>query len=131
LRICAPPISTEPSAKIALHLTHYCVVRRDLSPGLQAANLIHATGESSPGCLPKGTYAVALTAAGETELRDLHARLSAACIPHATIIETDGEHAGQLMAIGAAPGDRARLRRYFSSLPLVGKQPKEVRAEAA
>jgi peptidyl-tRNA hydrolase len=96
--------------------------------------LIHAAGESSPGNLPKGTYAVALTVADEAELRELHARLSAACVPHATIIETDGEHAGQMMAIGVAPGDRQLLRRYFSSLPLSGREPrekKEVHTEAA
>jgi peptidyl-tRNA hydrolase len=93
--------------------------------------LIHAAGESSPGSLPKGTYAVALTVADEAELRELHARLSAACVPHATIIETDGEHAGQIMAIGVTPGDRQLLRRYLSHLPLLGREKREVRTEAA
>jgi hypothetical protein len=76
-------------------------------------------------------FAVALTIENEAALHDLHARLAAACIPHVTIVESDGEHAGQLMAIGAAPGDRVHLRRHFSSLPLVGRVPKEVRTKAA
>jgi hypothetical protein len=69
-------------------------------------------------------FAVALTIENEAALHDLHARLAAACIPHVTIVESDGEHAGQLMAIGAAPGDRVHLRRHFSSLPSSGACPR-------
>lgn len=94
-------------------------MRLDLSPGLQAANLIHAAGESSPGNLPQGTFAVALTARDEAELRTLHDRLEASGIEHVQISESDGAHAGQLMAIGVRPGVREGLRPHLSSLPLL------------
>ena len=98
---------------------HYAVVRRDLSPGLQAANLIHAAGESSPGDLPSTTYAVALTCPDEAALLELGVRLSASGVRHRAIIESDGEHAGRLMAIGLVPGPRKELKRLLSSLPLL------------
>lgn len=94
-------------------------MRRDLSFGLQAANLVHAAGESSPGNLPHGTYAVALTARDEFELRALAERLVEAGVAHALIVESDAEHAGQLMAIGIAPAQRDGLRRFTSSFPLL------------
>lgn len=86
---------------------------------MQAANLVHAAGESSPGNLPSSTYAVALTCSDEAVLRSLAARLTAAGVRHRAIIESEGEHAGHLMAIGLEPGDRRVLRKYVSSLPLL------------
>jgi hypothetical protein len=126
LGVCRPiaPIS-------APHLTHYCIVRRDISPGLQAANLIHAAGESSPGNLPKGTFAVAITIADERELRLLADRLEAAGIALTRIVESDGAHAGQLMAIGLTPCDRDKVRRYLSSYPLLRGHVCRVCEEAA
>lgn len=113
----AAPISPSP------FLTHYCIVRRDLPPGLQAANLVHAAGESSPGFLPKGTYAIALWAKDERELRLLGSRLEDARINPFYIIESEGAHAGQLMAIGLAPCDRQLVRKLLSSYPLVKHAP--------
>ncbi len=44
------------------------ILRRDLPHGLQVAQAIHAAGESSPGNLPDGTYAIALAVADEPAL---------------------------------------------------------------
>ncbi len=100
-------------------ITHYCITRRDFGIGLQAANLIHAAGESSPGGLPEHVHAVALTTPNEAALRVVWERLKLNNIPHRAIIECDGNHAGQIMAIGCAPALRSTLRRYLSSLPLL------------
>lgn len=118
---CATPISVNPKAEQAPapHLTHYAITRRDLSVGLQAANLIHAAGESSPGGLPSGTYAIALHARDEAHLESIAGFLQAAGIAHVVIRETDGPHAGQIMSIGIVPCDRQIVRRLLSSLPLV------------
>lgn len=104
---------------IANPLTHYVIVRRDLTPGVQAANIVHAAGESSPGNLPRSTYAVALTCPDEAAMRSLADRLTATGVCHCAIIETEGEHAGQLMAIGVRPAPREEVRRNLSSLPLL------------
>lgn len=54
--------------------------------------------------------------------------LARAGIPHAPIIESDQPYENQLVALGIDPRvDRRALRRYLSSLPLMGK---EVRAKA-
>lgn len=98
-------------------LTHYCLVRADLSPGLQAANLIHAAGESGP--VPEHTHAVALHCRDEAHLREVWARLQGAGVKHTAILECDGEHAGELMALGCAPAPRKEVRKLLSSLPLV------------
>jgi len=49
----------------------------------------------------------------------LEERLLEASVAHAAIRETEGEYAGQLMAIGARPAPREQVRRWFSSLPLI------------
>ena len=95
------------------------IVRADLSRGVQAANIVHAAGESSPGSLPPETSAVCLTVPGERELEDLAARLLAARVPHVRIVETEGPHAGQTMAVGLAPDRKEVLRRHVSALPLL------------
>jgi hypothetical protein len=81
-------------------LLHCCVVRADLPRGVQAAMIIHAAGESSPGALPPGTHAVALAAADETHLLRIERRLIFERIPHVAIREPDPPYAGALMAIG-------------------------------
>lgn len=99
-------------------LTHYVIVRRDLPLGLVVANTVHAAGESAG--VPKGTFAVALATADQEELERVRDRLSALQVPYATILETQGEHAGELMAIGIEPlRDRSLIRKAVSSLPLV------------
>lgn len=94
------------------------ISRRDVSPGVLHANLIHAAGESSPGNLPPTTSAVSLTCPDEASLRVLAEVLSAAGVRHRAITETAGPHAGQLMAIGCAPCAREEVRRFLSALPL-------------
>lgn len=112
-----------PLCRIDLHappyLTHYCVVRADLPIGVQAAQLIHAAGRSSPGRLPDGTYAVALSCANEDALRELACALQASNVPAELIVEDDQPYHGQAMALGVAPADRRRLKRLLSRYPLV------------
>ena len=66
-------------------LTHYCIVRADIPAGTASAMLIHAAGESSPGNLPRGTFAIALAAKSEFQLLALEQRLISQNIPHAAI----------------------------------------------
>lgn len=86
--------------------------------GLQAAQIVHAAGESSPGNLPAGCYAVVLAAPSEALLA-YEKRLSEAQVPFCAIVENSGEYAGQITAIGVRPERRSKLKRYFSSLPLL------------
>jgi hypothetical protein len=106
-------------------LTHYVVVRDDLPTGFLAAQVVHAAGESSPGNLDPGTNAVVL-AATTAELDELERRLALAGIAHVAIREPDPPWDGALCAIGLVPvADRAVVRRLLSSLPLLGRRPKE------
>jgi hypothetical protein len=95
---------------------HYVIVRKDITPGQQAAQILHAAGESAipkpePGCI-----AVALHAENEDHLLELEAKLYAAQIPYESVVEEDGH----LMAIGLHPTtDRDKIRKVLSSLPLV------------
>lgn len=100
-------------------IAHYCITRADLPYGVQAAQLIHAAGESSPGKLSSGTFAFALITKDENELRDLGWELCKAGIPHKLIFEPDAPWTGQLMAIGVVPGCRSSLKKYFSKLKLL------------
>lgn len=94
-------------------------MRADLPRGIQAANLVHAAGESSPGGLPSGTHAVVLTVPGEQELREVSAKLKAAEIVHVRIEEPDAPWHGALMALGLVPARKEDVRRHLSSLPLL------------
>ena len=53
------------------------ILRRDLPYRMKVAQTIHAAGESSPGGLPDGTYAIALEVADEAALRHEAERLCA------------------------------------------------------
>jgi hypothetical protein len=86
---------------------------------VQAAQLIHAAGESSPGNLPHGTYAIALACTDEVELRLLSDRLRDAGISHTRILEPDAPYDGQLMALGLPPSYKSTYRRFISNLPLI------------
>jgi hypothetical protein len=101
------------------YLTHYVIVRRDLPLGVIGAQLVHAAGESSPGNLPEGTYAVVLMVPSEEALRAVSSRLHLAKIDFRSIVETEGPFAGQLMALGLVPRRKEELRRFVSSLPLL------------
>ena len=105
------------------YLTHYCVVRSDLPFGAQAAQLIHAAGQSASGLASEGSYAIALHVPNETELRRLAVRLELAGIERALIKESDPPYAGQAMALGIRPMDRARLKPFLSSYPLARHAP--------
>ena len=93
------------------------VVRGDLPRGLQAANIVHAAGESGP--TERGTHAVCLVAPDAASLAAVTDRLEAAGVRVARVVETDAPFAGELMAIGCAPGRREVVRKIVSSLPLV------------
>lgn len=95
-------------------------MRADLPRGIQSANLVHAAGESSPGELPEGTFAVVLAVANEHALSVLADQLETAAIAHVKIREPDAPYCGALMAIGIVPvADRKEVRRIVSSLPLL------------
>jgi len=82
------------------------------------ANTVHAAGESAG--IPPGTFAVALATADQAELEQVRDRLTELGVPFSAIVETQGEHAGELMAIGVEPlTDRSEIRKAVSSLPLV------------
>jgi hypothetical protein len=81
------------------------------------AQTIHAAGESSPGKLPSGTYAVALSVADESSLSREADRLRARGVSFVEIRENDPPYEGALMALGLVPGRREDLRRHVSSLP--------------
>jgi len=79
---------------------------------------VHAAGESSPGKLPSGTFAVVLQAE-LPELLNLEQKLTASNIPFRSIRENDPPFEGELMAIGVQPGERRNLKKYFSRLQLL------------
>jgi len=93
-------------------------VRPDIPRGIQAAQIVHAAGESSPGGLRAGTYAVVLAACSD-ELRRLRQVLEAAGVPHRAVIENDEPYCGELMAIGLEPCPRSEVKKYMKSLPLL------------
>ncbi len=81
--------------------------------------LVHAAGESSPGDLKDGTYAVVLTARDEAALRAVSARLRLAGVELVEVREPDAPWNGALMALGLRPKRKEELRRLVSSLPLL------------
>lgn len=96
---------------------HYVIVRADLERGFQAAQIIHAAGESSPGSLSKGTYAIALSVPNEDALMEVAARLIRARVDFVPVFEPDAPHNGALTALGLVPRRKEELRRHLSSLP--------------
>lgn len=100
-------------------LAHYCLTRADLPHGVQAAQLIHAAGESSPGKLPPRTHAYALVTTDEDQLKQIGWELFKNGISHRLIFEPDAPYTGQLMAIGVTPRPRSEVKGYFSALKLL------------
>jgi len=95
-------------------------LREDLPRGVLAAQTVHAAGESSPGALPEGTYAVVLGVPNEAALLLIEERLCAFGIVHKAIREPDPPWCGALMAIGVVPVvDRKPVRRALGQLPLL------------
>ena len=103
-------------------MAHYCIVRKDIPAGNQAAQLLHAAGESAAPRPEPGCFAIALHADDEDHLLEISAKLDAKGIPHHLVHEAmdDDQWPGQLMAIGINPTtERSRIRKVLSSLPLV------------
>lgn len=94
-------------------------MRSDLPRGLQAAQLVHAAGESSPGGIPAGTYAIVLAVPDKHALAAEAYRLTKAGIAFVPIFEPDAPYNGELMALGLVPARKEALRRHLSSLPLL------------
>ena len=94
-------------------------MRTDIPPGLAFAQLLHAAGESSPGNLEPGTYAVALSGGDRIELEQLADKLESKGVPIHRVVESHGAYAGQLMAIGVEPGPKSVRGKHLSELPLV------------
>jgi len=103
-------------------LYHYAITRSDIPRGLQAAQLIHAAGESArlAASLPPGTHAIALEVHNEAALAALGCALDAARITHTKIYENDLPYDGQLMGIGIAPLPRSpQLKRLLGGVKLL------------
>jgi len=83
------------------------------------AQLLHAAGESSDGSLEPGTYAVALAGGTGEQLEILANNLENLKVPIHRVVESHGKYAGQLMAIGVAPGPKSIRGKFLSSLPLI------------
>jgi hypothetical protein len=81
--------------------------------------LVHAAGESSPGGLPPGTYAIVLAVPSEAVLVSESDRLERAGVQLVRIYEPDAPYNGQLMALGIVPVRKETLRRHLSSIPLL------------
>lgn len=96
------------------------MIRADLPLGTLAAQLVHAAGETSPGGLDPGTFAVVLAARDLAHLEAIERELQARAIPHHAVREPDPPWRGQLMAIGFTPTrDRAALAPVLGRLPLL------------
>jgi hypothetical protein len=86
---------------------------------LQAAQIVHAAGESSPGNLDPGTFAVVLSAANERALMGIAERLERERVAFVPVFEPDAPHNGALMALGLRPARKEALKRHVSQLPLL------------
>lgn len=84
-----------------------------------AAQIVHAAGESSPGDVAEGTYAVVLAVPDEASLLKEAKRLRARGVAHVEIYEPDAPYCGAITAIGLRPGRKEDLRRHLSHLPLL------------
>ncbi len=93
------------------------IVRRDLPLGVMAAQIVHAAGESSPGNLASGTFAIALERPNEAALAAEADRLEQRGVQVVRINEPSPPWNGALMALGIAPGRKDALRRHLSSIP--------------
>jgi len=95
-------------------------VRSDLPLGTFAAQLVHAAGESSPGNLDSGTYAVVLSVPNEAALLEVERELLIAGVAHRTIREPDAPYFGAAMTIGVSPMAKSSLSKikFLKKLPL-------------
>lgn len=107
---------------------HYVIVRADLPRGLQAAQCVHAAGESAvDGPVPEGTHAVVLQVNDEEHLLDIADKLHYTGVPYKLIIEPDLPfhedrplEDGQGTAIGIPPTqDRKKIASVLGRLGLL------------
>lgn len=87
--------------------------------GHLAAQITHAAGESSPGNLPKDTFAVVLAVENEAILLELHEKLVFYNIDHVLIREPDPPFNGGATAIGVKPDLRENIGKYFKKFKLL------------
>lgn len=96
------------------------IVRSDLPRGFLASQVTHAAGESSPGNLPEGTYAVVLAVPDIRGLLDVRDALEGSGVPYKLIVEPDAPYNGAPTAIGVVPTqDRRKVRKVLGRLPLL------------
>ena len=105
------------------------IVRADLPRGSQAAQIVHASGESTiNGPAPEGTHAVVLQVNDEEHLLDIADDLWKAGIkdykliiePDLPLCEDRPLEDGQGTAIGLVPvQDRSVIRKVLGRLPLL------------
>ena len=101
-------------------MTHYVIIRRDLPIGFAAAQIVHASGETSPGDLDSGTFAVVLAAEDESHLIQIANALRDEVIPFKLIREPDAPYLGAATAIGLWPTrNRKSVRKVLGRLPLL------------
>jgi peptidyl-tRNA hydrolase len=93
------------------------IVRSDLPRGVQAAQIVHAAGESVEARVPEGTYAVVLAVPDERALVRLADQLRQAAVPFTVIFEPDMDN--QLMALGLRPGPKDELKPHLRHLRLL------------
>ena len=80
---------------------------------------MHAAGETSPGNLDSGTYAIVLAAEDESHLIRIANELRNAVIPFKLIREPDPPYNGAATAIGLWPTkDRKAVSRVLGNLTL-------------
>lgn len=95
------------------------IVRDDLPRGAQSAQLVHAAGESSPGNLSAGTYAIVLSVENERALVHLADRLRVAGVKFVSVFEPDPPYLGAMMAIGLVPARKEVVGKHLSQLRLL------------
>lgn len=108
---------------------HYIIVRADLTVGQQAAQIVHAAGESAANRdVPEGTHAIVLHVRDEEHLLDIAEKLWWEDIkdfkliiePDLPLYEDRPLQDGQGTAIGIPPTtDRKKLASVLGRLPLL------------
>lgn len=106
----------------------YIVVRSDLSPGLQAAQAVHAGfffaqtyPEITREWLSDSQYLVIVAADSSEEILALNAKASSKNIP--TSLWSEPDLNGEVTAVALAPGSMSRI--LCANLPLAGNQRKK------
>jgi peptidyl-tRNA hydrolase len=116
---CSASLDSQPTRQTTSDpITHYIIVRSDLSRGVLAAQVTHAAGESANDRVKPGTYAVVLGATAD-QLAELELQLAAVGVRFSAIRESDPPHQGELLALGIEPQRKSLVRRHVSSLPLL------------